>query len=126
MQDKVDLLKAKNCVNEAKIKEQEEEIIKLKTKLDSKFESDHFLTSLVNDERVLRHSTDNKINRIHENRIASDHSSPRAYIPSSCRELGIAGHSLNGLYLIQNVDTNQIQTVFCDFGTSGKLIKQKI
>ncbi len=113
MQNKVDLLEAKNFVNEAKIKEQEEEILKLKTKI----ESDHFPTSF-NDERVL-HSTDNKTNRMNKNLVASDDSSARAYIPSSCRELGIAGHSLDGLYLVQNVDNNQIQTVFCEFGTSG-------
>lgn len=57
LQEKVDLLEAKNSANEAKIKEQAEEIINLKTKIDFKFESDHFLTSFVNDERVL-HSTD--------------------------------------------------------------------
>lgn len=40
--------------------------------------------------------------------------------------MGIAGHSLDGLYLVQNVDNNQIQTVFCSFGTSGKFEYGKI
>lgn len=116
LQEKVDLLEAKNSANEAKIKEQAEEIINLKTKIDFKFESDHFLTSFVNDKRVL-HSTDHKIREMNKNHIASDHSSAKAYIPSSCRELGIAGNSLDGLYLVQNVDSNQIQTVFCSFSS---------
>ena len=54
------------------------------------------------------------------NRRLSDDSSPRAIAPSSCRELSLLGHSLDGLYLVQNVDTNKIETVLCDFGTSRK------
>ena len=48
-------------------------------------------------------------------------SSSRAIAPSSCRDLSLIGHSLDGLYLIQNVETNKIETVLCNFGTSSKL-----
>jgi len=72
-------------------------------------------------------STDNhsRINLIFEPKISikrptDDSSSIRAIAPSSCRELSLLGHSLDGLYLVQNVDTNKIETVLCNFGTSRK------
>jgi hypothetical protein len=34
-------------------------------------------------------------------------------IPSSCRELQLIGHQLNGLYLINSTD--RIDTVYCNF-----------
>ena len=42
-------------------------------------------------------------------------------IPSSCKDLQLLGHELNGLYSIKrfqpanNQGTNKIETVFCDF-----------
>ena len=40
--------------------------------------------------------------------------------PSSCRDLAIRGHSFNGIYLLNNPETNKIQTALCLFGNSGK------
>ncbi len=51
---------------------------------------------------------------------ASDDSSTRAVAPSSCRDLSLVGHSLDGLYLVQNLDTKKVETVLCDFGTSSR------
>jgi len=36
--------------------------------------------------------------------------------PSSCRQLSTIGHSLDGIYLVSNPDTNKIETVYCVFG----------
>jgi len=47
-------------------------------------------------------------------------SSTRAIAPASCGELSLIGHSLDGLYLVRNPDTNKIETVLCDFGTTSK------
>jgi len=35
--------------------------------------------------------------------------------PSSCEELAMLDHHLNGLYLVKNKQTKKIQTVFCKF-----------
>ncbi len=70
----------------------------------------------------LHHSHSNKMNSIDRKAGPSDDSSTRAVLPSSCRDLSLIGHSLNGLYLVQNLDTKKIETVFCNFGTSSKSI----
>jgi len=39
-------------------------------------------------------------------------------VPSSCKDLQLLGHKLNGLYLIKKIQPNQrnkIETVFCNF-----------
>jgi len=51
-----------------------------------------------------------------ENDAKSD-SSPRIP-PSSCRQLFTIGHYLDGIYLVANPDTNKIETVYCEFGSS--------
>jgi len=51
-----------------------------------------------------------------ENDIKSD-SSPRIP-PSSCRQLSTIGYYLDGIYLVANPDTNKIETVYCEFGSS--------
>ncbi len=48
---------------------------------------------------------------------SSDDSSTRAVVPSSCRELSLIGHSLDGLYLVQNRETKKVETIYCNFGT---------
>jgi len=147
---KVDLLESKNAENEVKIGlqeaknvQQENEIIKLKTKMDAKLECDHS-AGHSNDENNVHHS--NELNSEHSlgaliderplhsieskdigllnNRKggSSGDSSARAIVPSSCRELATAGHSIDGLYLVQNSDSRKIEAVFCDFGTSGKSV----
>lgn len=35
--------------------------------------------------------------------------------PSSCRDLFVIGHELNGLYLIKSITSDRVDTVFCDF-----------
>lgn len=151
---KVDLLEVKNTENVAridlqgtKIVEQENEIIKLNTKMDAKLESEHSYSGLSIDQNNVHYSHElDSINSIgaliderpehtiENNNIglnngkggsSSGHSSNKVIVPSSCRELSIAGHSFDGLYLVQNPDSRKIETVFCDFGTSGKLIKYK-
>jgi len=58
LQVKVEHLETKNAANEAKILQQEEEIIKLKAKIDSKCGSDVF-----NNAESDLHSTDNNNNK---------------------------------------------------------------
>jgi len=55
--------------------------------------------------------------------IASDKNdaksdSPPRIPPSSCRQLSTIGHYLDGIYLVANPDTNKIETVYCEFGSS--------
>ena len=77
---------------EAKNAEQDKEITQLKNKMDSKQD-------------------------IHLPVSRGSLTKPTA--PSSCKDLATNGHSFQGLYLVKNRDTSQIQTVLCDFGTSG-------
>ena len=80
---------------EAKNAEQDKEITQLKNKMDSKQD----------------------IRR----RVAGG-SLTKPTAPSSCKDLATNGHSLQGLYLVKNRETSQIQTVLCHFGTFGILI----
>jgi len=133
---------------------QEEKIIKLEEKVDTKLQPDRYLppAAFINDRvkssqdghsrriidsvkldsdksygalNEIDDSIDNnsKMNLINEPQIANrptGDSSTRAIAPSSCRELSLIGHSLDGLYLVQNVDTRKIETVLCNFGPSRK------
>ena len=51
--------------------------------------------------------------------ISESGSSPRLP-PSSCRQLSTIGHYLDGIYLVANADSNKIETVYCDFGSSTR------
>ena len=42
--------------------------------------------------------------------------------PSSCRQLSTIGHYLDGIYLVANPDTNKIETIYCDFGSSTRTL----
>jgi len=53
-----------------------------------------------------------------ENGIKSD-SLPRLP-PSSCRQLSTIGHYLDGIYMVANPDTNKIEAVYCEFGSSTR------
>jgi len=65
------------------------------------------------------HPKKNSINIVsNEDGIKSD-SSPRLP-PSSCRQLSNIGHYLDGIYLVANPDTNKIETVYCEFGSSTR------
>ena len=119
--ENMDLLTTKLLKHETKISKQQEEIAYLKTKIDAKPEASH-PSGLFDDERDLNSNDDDKMSStIEKKETLSGYSSTRALAPSSCRELSFAGHSLNGLYLVQNQDTKKIETVLCTFGTSGKL-----
>lgn len=113
---KVDLLEEKNTKNEAKIAEQEEEIVKLKAKLHVEPKSSPSL----NEKPVRKSLINDNMDTFYREQNTGD-SSPRAALPTSCRDLSLIGHSLDGLYLVKNMETNKIETVYCDFGTSGKL-----
>jgi len=143
-------LEARNVENEVNDLKQEEKIAKLEAKLQSyrlapvsSASDESVLYPTDNNEMTpmdgrgssldensednnsvkLDDSIDNntKMNLINEQRSSnSDGSSTRAITPSSCRDLSLLGHSLDGLYLVQNVDTNKVETVLCNFGTSRK------
>ena len=119
----MDYLERKDTENEAKIREQGEEIIQFKAKMDAKMESIQS-SGPSRDELVteLRSSKDNTMGSLYRKEGSSDDSSTRAVKPSSCRDLSLIGHILDGLYLVQNVDTKKVETVFCDFGTTSKSI----
>ena len=53
-----------------------------------------------------------------KNGIKSD-SLPRLP-PSSCRQLSTIGHYLDGIYMVANPDTNKIEAVYCEFGSSTR------
>lgn len=104
------LKKIENIVllEEIKNAEQEEVISQLKAKIDAKLEPRH------------SPSTQNKgISSFDRKPNSSGDSSTRAAGPASCEDLSRIGHILDGYYLVQNPDTNQIETFFCTFGTSG-------
>lgn len=116
--------------NEAKIRVQAEEINQLKAKLDTQLDYAHNFLGSYNDESILPSKYNNKMNSTKfsfpsnydgkENSFGE--SSTRAIAPASCRELALIGHSLDGLYLVKNPDTNKVETVLCNFGTSKLLI----
>ena len=119
-------LERKDTETEVKLREQGEEIIQLsKIKMDAKLMESIQYTGPSRDELVndIRPSHGHKMNSIHRKVGPSDDTLTRAVAPSSCRELSLIGHILDGLYLVQNPDTKQVETVFCTFGiTSSKYI----
>lgn len=117
MQLKVDHLEEKGTENKAKMLEQEGQISHLKTMIESIQLSGPSHDELLTD---LRSSNDNKASSIRRKESSSGDSSSKAVVPSSCRELALIVHELDGLYLVQHQDTNKIETVYCDFGTSSK------
>ena len=118
--ENVDLLTTKLSKHETKILKQEEEIAQLKAKIDTKLEADHLTGTFADDRDLLPSNGDIKMSTIYK-KESSAGLSTRASVPSSCRELSFAGHSLDGLYLVKNQDTKKIETVLCTFGTVGKL-----
>lgn len=48
----------------------------------------------------------------------NDQSSPRLP-PSSCQQLSTVGHYLSGIFLVANPNLKKIQTVYCEFGSTG-------
>ena len=76
------------------------------------------LPRLFRDDERAPQSTD--LNEMISSHAVSGDSSTRAVRTTSCKDLALIGHNIDGLYHVQNVDTNKIETVFCDFGTLGK------
>ncbi|MFO0089554.1 MAG: hypothetical protein ACK518_01845 [bacterium] len=122
----MDLLEAKNVENEIIIREQDKEIVKLKTKIYAiQLEPHHISEPIASDAGADFPAQPASIEmltiQINKNPSSDGDSSTKAVAPSSCRELSLIGHSLDGLYLLQNPKTRKIETVFCDFiGESTK------
>lgn len=76
---------------------------------------------IFNHQKTAQHETSNthQLKKDADPRMPDPLSSPRLP-PSSCRQLSTIGHYLDGIYLITNPDTNKIETVFCDFGSSTR------
>ena len=95
----IDLLMAQNA-------QQEKDILQLKKRLEENTNS--IPKSHAKNEDIVNYV------------VGSDESSPRSP-PSSCRQLSTIGHYLDGIYLVANPDTNKIETVYCDFGSSTRM-----
>lgn len=93
----------------------------LEIRIDKQDEEIRLLKDRINDDQFIKpFKTDADPADIHQE-FKSD-SSPRLLPPSSCRQLSTIGHNLNGIYLIANPDTNKIEAVYCEFGSSsGKM-----
>jgi len=104
----IDLLIAHNA-------KQDEEISQLKNKIKEDLIAD------ISQPKTLLNDEDRNMNINDVGDILSDESSPRLP-PSSCRQLSTIGHYLDGIYLVANSDTNKIETVYCDFGSSTRKI----
>lgn len=114
----MNLLEARNVANEAKIAKLEGKIEMKPIERAEETSLDGETMKIISLENLLNEPNDS----IKKSSVNSDDSSTRAIAaPSSCRDLSILGHSLDGLYLVQNVDTNKIESVLCNFGTSSKL-----
>lgn len=96
---KIDLLMAQNA-------QQDKEIHQLKSKISK--DTGHILKS------------NSPLNENTGDDVISNESSLRLP-PSSCRQLSTIGHYLDGIYLVANPETNKIETVYCEFGTSTRM-----
>lgn len=95
----------------------------LTTKIGTSIESQKWSTSILEKKWAKHEEEIIKINANCIRRISRD-SQTSKNVPSSCKELAIKGHPFNGLYLVKNSDTKNIEAVLCDFeNTGGKLIK---
>lgn len=129
LQEKIDLLRAESKATtdllESKNAELQNEIIQLKAEVKSNPSS----RSFSNKGRADRHSIkiDDDTSFINKKRSSDGESSMRAVsYPSSCDDLSTIGHSLDAFYLVKNPTTSKMETVFCDFVTSGKLKTKNI
>lgn len=108
---KMDLLSSENV-------EQQKEIIALKAKMDTNPSSRSFSKN-ERDSYPINIDDISFTNR--KSSSGGKYSVRSVSYPSSCDELATIGHSLDGFYLVKNPTTGKIETVFCDFVTSGKL-----
>ncbi len=109
---KIDLITAQNI-------KQEEEMRQLKLKIKNGVSANINQPKSMNEQKNRMANKNDATNLL----ISSDDSSPRLP-PSSCRELSTIGHYLDGIYLIANPETNKIETVYCDFGSSTRMKSQ--
>jgi len=95
---------------------------KLETRIDQQDEETRFLKNIMNNDDQLNKpkylKNDASSDDLRNAGVKSD-ISPRLP-PSSCRQLSTIGHYLDGIYLVANPDTNKIETVYCDFGSSTR------
>ncbi len=102
-------LQTLNSQLEIRIDKQEEEIRLLKDRVNH----DQFIKP----EKFKNHADpDDTINHGFKS-----NSSPRLP-PSSCWQLSTIGHNLDGIYMIANPNTNKIEAVYFDFGSSTRKI----
>ena len=101
LEAKIDLLMAKNV-------QQDEEIRQLNSKR----------AHIIQPKSYLKEE-DGRMNNDEAGLIVNVFS-PRSP-PSSCRQLSTIGHYLDGIYLVANPDTNKIEAVYCDFGSSTRM-----
>ena len=95
---------------------------KLELRIDQQDEQILILKNIINNDDLLKKSksfqndaTSDYLRNAEGNSIIS----PRLP-PSSCRQLSTIGHYLDGIYLVANPDTNKIETVYCEFGSSTR------
>ena len=127
LQSKFDQLEARNVELETRFNELYDENRKQEASID-------FLTTQnVHQEEEIRllksrNSAESKIiNRASSENVKDEKNSQvfdssQKMPPSSCRQLSTIGHSLDGIYLVSNPDTNKIETVYCEFGSTRNII----
>ncbi len=125
MQDKVNLLEAKNTNNEVEIQLLETKNVKKEEKIDFleakyliKVDDIVKLRAEINSIPEYRNIPASTNGDLNNNKIYSGYLSTRAAGPSSCNDLSLKGHILDGIYLVQNPEPKKIETIFCDIGTS--------
>jgi len=96
---------------------------KLETRIDQQDEEIRFLkNNIMNNDDQLNEpkslKNDASSDDLRNAGVKSD-ISPRLP-PSSCRQLSTIGHYLDGIYLVANPDTNKMETVYCEFGSSTR------
>ncbi len=95
----------------------------LTTRIDASIESQDWSTSILEKKWAKHEEEIIKINANFVRRIFGD-SQTNKNVPSSCKELAVKGHLFDGLYLVKNWDTKNIEAVLCNFqNTDGKLMK---
>ncbi len=120
---KIDALKTQNeerfDVLEGKNKEFDSKIKLMESKNNQQDKDIKYLNTTMISSQELVQSTGRSYCERHFTKEECE-SRTKTTVPSSCRDLAIRGHSLNGIYLLNNPETNKTQTALCLFGTSGK------
>ena len=96
-----------------------EELLSKNQKLEEKVDFLMIQTTKTNRQKEETSLLKNTNDYIIEPKNSKSVDSPRAP-PSSCRQLSTIGHYLDGIYLVANPDSNKIETVYCEFGSSTR------